>query len=64
MIALEWDATCNIWTHGSKVMMFLRFQPKLGHVVMRVDLDWTIIVYPFKFKHSWLFEAKNSTKKE
>jgi hypothetical protein len=23
----------NIWTHGSKIMRFLSFQPKLGHAV-------------------------------
>jgi hypothetical protein len=33
MVAFQWDATRHIWTHGSKVMRFLRFQPKLGHAV-------------------------------
>ena len=33
MVAFQWDATRNIWTYGSKVMRFLRFQPKLGHAI-------------------------------
>jgi hypothetical protein len=33
MVAFQRDATRNIWTYGSKVMRFLRFQPKLGHAV-------------------------------
>jgi hypothetical protein len=31
MVAFQWDATRNIWTYGSKVMRFLRFQLMLGH---------------------------------
>jgi hypothetical protein len=33
MVAFQWAATHNIWTYGSKVMRFLRFQAKLGHAV-------------------------------
>jgi hypothetical protein len=33
MVTFQWNATHKVWTHGSKVMRFLRFQPKLGHAV-------------------------------
>jgi hypothetical protein len=33
MVAFQWDAIHNVWTHGSKVMRFLRFQPKFGHAL-------------------------------
>jgi hypothetical protein len=33
MVVFQWNVTQNVWTLGSKVMRFLRFQPKLGHAV-------------------------------
>jgi hypothetical protein len=33
MVAFQWAAPCNIWTHGSWVRAFLRFQPNFGHAL-------------------------------
>jgi hypothetical protein len=33
MVAFKWGAPCNIWTFGSWVMEFLKFQPKFGHAL-------------------------------
>jgi hypothetical protein len=43
MLAFQRDTTRNVWTRGSKVMRFLRFQPKLGHVVSHCQCS---IIYP------------------
>jgi hypothetical protein len=37
MVAFQLDATHNVWTHGSKVMRFLIFQPKFGHALTIVN---------------------------
>jgi hypothetical protein len=37
MVAFQWDATRYVWTHGSKVMRFLRFQPKFGMLLTFVN---------------------------
>jgi hypothetical protein len=33
IVAFQWDSTRIVWTYGSKIMRFLRFQPKFGHAV-------------------------------
>jgi hypothetical protein len=35
MVAFQRDATHNIWTHGSKVMRFLRF--KISEIYKNID---------------------------
>jgi hypothetical protein len=33
LVAFQWAAIRKVWTYGSKVMRFLRFQPKFGHAI-------------------------------
>jgi hypothetical protein len=33
MVAFQWAIPCNIWTRGSWVRAFLRFQPCFGHAL-------------------------------
>jgi hypothetical protein len=33
MVAFQWVIPCNIWTHGSWVRAFLRFQPCFRHAL-------------------------------
>jgi hypothetical protein len=58
----QWDSTRNIWTYGSKVMRFLRFQPKLGHAVSHCQCSKICPTLPKIAKICPKMKLWNSTK--
>jgi hypothetical protein len=59
IVAFQWDATRSVWTHGSKIMRFLRFQPKFRHVVSHYQCSK---ICPNLPKANKLEELWNATK--
>jgi hypothetical protein len=62
MVTFQWDSPCNIWTHGWKVMGFLRFQPKLGMLSTIVNARIFAQTCPNLPKDISLEELWNATK--